>query len=161
MGRLRDKFGVILWPHGGSIGTAQRTTGQKVPYQRTAEYTALGYPDSTDDTRGGMGPDGFKMLADFVRDGGTIITEGNTATIFPEQNLTPGIKIVTNNPGLVNKGTILRGVITDMASPIPYGLDVNQMPVSFSGGGGQQGNSLRDVGIPATPDLAAQGKVDE
>lgn len=155
MGRLRDRFDVILWPHGGAIGTAQPTTGQPVPYKRTAEYTALGFPDSTDDVRGGLGPDGFKMLQQFVQDGGTIITEGNTATIFPEQNVTPGIKLVTNNPGLVNRGTILRGVLYDMASPITYGLEVNQMPIYFSGG------SLMDVGIPQTPDLPAQGKVNE
>src|SRR5205085_7821473 len=103
--------------------------------------------------------DGFKALKEFAEQGGTIITEGNTATIFMEQtqfpNLTPGLKVVTNNPGLVNRGTILRGVLTDMASPISYGLDINQMPVYFSGG------NIMDVGIPATPDLAAQGKVDE
>jgi hypothetical protein len=155
MGKLRDKFDVIMWPHGGAIGTAQPTTGTPIPYKRTAEYTALGYPDSTDDTRGGLGPEGFKALEEFVQQGGMLFTEGNTATIFPEQNKTPGIKVVTNNPGLVNRGTILRGVIYDMDSPIVYGMKVNQLPIYFSGG------NIMDVGIPATPDLPAQGKVDE
>ncbi|HET9425584.1 MAG TPA: hypothetical protein VFO55_09445, partial [Gemmatimonadaceae bacterium] len=155
MGRLRDRFDVILWPHGGAIGNDQPTGGTKTPYKRSAEYTAVGFPDSTDDTRGDLGRAGFQALREFVEAGGTVITEGNTATIFPEQNLAAGIKLVTNNPGLVNRGTILRGVIYDMTSPIVYGQDVNHIPVYFSGG------ALMDVGIPQTPDLPAQGKVNE
>jgi hypothetical protein len=69
--------------------------------------------------------------------------------------LTPGIKLDNDNPGLVNRGTLLRGVIHDMASPIMYGQKINHQPIYFSGG------SLMDVGIPATPDLPAQGKVNE
>ena len=154
MGKLRDKFDVILWPHGGSVGTPTPTYGQPIPYKSTREYPALGYPDSTDDTRGGLGDAGLKMLQEFMQQGGTIITEGGTASIFPQANMTPGIKIVPA-PGLVDRGTILRNVITDLNSPIVYGLTVNQLPVYFSGG------AILDVGIPATPDAPAQGKVDE
>jgi hypothetical protein len=172
MGRLRDKFDVIIWPHGGAVGTEPPTTGQKIPYRRTAEYQALGYPDSTDDTRGGLGKSGMKMLYDFVQDGGTIITEGGTSAIFADSSgggggggfggggqptglpALPGVKNV-RSPGLVDKGTILRNVINDMNSPIVYGLNVNQIPVYFSGG------AVLDVGIPATPDMAPQGKVEQ
>jgi hypothetical protein len=177
MGRLRDKFDVILWPHGGAIGTEPPTSGQKIPYRRTAEYTALGYPDSTDDTRGGLGQSGMKLLYDFVKDGGTIITEGGTSAIFATDSASamaanaggrggfgggaqvsglpalPGVKNV-RSPNLVDRGTILRNVINDMTSPIVYGLNVNQLPVYFSGG------AVLDVGIPATPDVAPQGKVE-
>ena len=127
MGALRSKFDVILWPHGGAVGQMPPTDGKPIPYQRTAEYLALGYPDSTSDTRGGLGEDGLKMLYEFVQQGGTLVTEGGTSAIFPTYNLTPGLR-PTAAPGLVNRGTILRGVITDMTSPIVYGLDVNQMP---------------------------------
>jgi hypothetical protein len=158
MGNLRSKFDVILWPHGGAVGTEPPTTGQKIPYKRTAEYQALGYPDSTDDTRGGLGASGMKMLYDFVQQGGTIITEGGTSAIFADSTQSrvpalPGVKNV-RSPGLVDKGTILRNVINDMSSPIVYGLTVNQLPVYFSGG------AVLDVGIPNTPDAAPQGKVE-
>jgi hypothetical protein len=155
MGKLRDKFDVIMWPSGGAVGQDQPTTGTPTPYKRTAEYTALGYPDSTDDARGDLGRAGLTALKEFVEQGGMLFTEGTTATIFPQENLTPGIKLDNDNPGLVNRGTILRGVINDMSSPIVYGLKVNQLPIYFSGG------SLMDVGIPQTPDLPAQGKVNE
>jgi hypothetical protein len=158
MGRLRDKFDVILWPHGGAVGTEPPTGGQKIPYRRSAEYTALGYPDSTDDTRGGLGRSGMKLLYDFVKDGGTIITEGGTSAIFADSTQTglpalPGVKNV-RSPGLVDRGTILRNVINDMTSPIVYGLEINQLPVYFSGG------AVLDVGIPVMAETPAQGKVD-
>jgi len=54
MGRLRDKFDVILWPHGGAVTPPTPTYGQPIPYKSTKEYPALGHPDSTDDTRGGI-----------------------------------------------------------------------------------------------------------
>jgi hypothetical protein len=154
MGRLRDKFDVILWPHGGAVGTPTPTYGQPIPYKSTKEYPALGHPDSTDDTRGGLGDAGLKMLQEFMQQGGTIITEGGTASLFTVANMTPGIKIAPA-PGLVDRGTILRNVIVDMNSPIVYGLSVNQLPVYFSGG------AILDVGILATPDAPAQGKVNE
>ncbi len=153
MGALRTKFDVILWPHGGAVGVAAPTTGAPIPYQRTKEYPALGYPDSTADTRGGLGEDGLKMLYEFVQAGGTLVTEGGTSAIFPTYNLTPGIR-TTTAPGLVNRGTILRGVITDMTSPIAYGFDVNQLPVYFSGG------TLLESGIAMTPNAAPISKTD-
>ena len=154
MGRLRDKFDVILWPHGGAVTAPTPTYGQPIPYKSTKEYPSFGYPDSTDDTRGGMGSAGLHMLYEFMQQGGTVITEGNTATIFPDSNMTPGVKNV-RAPNLVDRGTILRNVIVDMNSPIVYGMATNELPVYFSGG------AVLDVGIPATPDLPAQGKVNE
>ena len=153
MGALRTKFDVILWPHGGGVGQAAPTSGEAIPYQRTAEYPALGYPDSTSDTRGGLGEDGLRMLYDFVQAGGTLITEGGTSAVFPTYNLTPGLR-TTTAPGLVNRGTILRGVITDMTSPIAYGFDVNQLPVYFSGG------TLLEAGAPVAANAAAVSKID-
>ena len=153
MGSLRAKFDVIMWPHGGAVGQAPPTEGKPIPYQRTAEYPALGYPDSTADTRGGLGEDGLRMLYEFVQQGGTLITEGGTSAIFPTYNLTPGLR-PTAAPGLVNRGTILRGVITDMTSPIAYGFNVNQLPVYFSGG------TLLEAGVPMTPTAAPISKTD-
>jgi len=153
MGSLRAKFDVIMWPHGGAVGQLPPTTGAPVPYQRSAEYPSLGYPDSTADTRGGLGEDGLKMLYEFVQQGGTLITEGGTAGIFPTYNLTPGLRPVAA-PGLVNRGTILRGIVTDMSSPIAYGFNVNQLPVYYSGG------TLLDAGAPATTNAAPVSKTD-
>lgn len=154
MGSLRAKFDVIVWPHGGAVGQPAPTDGKPIPYQRTAEYPSLGYPDSTADTRGGLGEDGLKMILEFVQQGGTLITEGGTSAIFPTYGLTPGLK-PTAAQGLVNRGTILRGVITDMTSPIAYGFSSNQLPVYFSGG------TLLDAGVPQEPDAKPISKLNE
>lgn len=153
MGPLRAKFDVILWPSGGAVGQGAPTAGTPIPYMRTAEYKAIGYPDSTKDTRGGLGEDGLKMLLEFAQAGGTIITEGTTSSIFPQYSLTPGLRTVPA-PGLVDRGTILRGVLSDMTSPINYGFVVNQLPIYFSGG------VILDAGVPQAPNTEPQSKID-
>ncbi len=150
---LRQRFDVILWPHGGNVGQGAPTDGTPIPYKRTAEYPDIGYPDSTDDTRGGLGTDGLEKLYDFVRQGGTLITEGGTAAIFPRYSLTPGLRITTAE-GLVNRGTLLRGVIADMKSPIVYGYAVNQLPIYFSG------SALLDAGVATQPEAKPVSEID-
>jgi hypothetical protein len=140
MGDLRQKFDVILYPHGGSgVGGAGGGRGGRgggagdvpVPYKSTKEFPALGYPDSTDDIRGALGEDGMKALYAFVQHGGTLITEGNTSAILPEMNLTPGVKVEAAN-ALFARGTILRATISDAKSPLVYGYDKPDVPVYFS-----------------------------
>jgi len=133
-GNLRSKYDVIIYPYGGSAlprEGAPAPSGPPIPYKRTAQYPSLGYPDSTDDIRGGVGVDGFKALYEFVQQGGTLITEGNTASNLVGLDFTPGVT-VEQTPGLFARGTILRGVITDKTSPLVYGYDQTDVPVYFS-----------------------------
>ena len=58
------------------MGAAIAADGKPVPYRATKEFPHIGYPDSSSDIRGGLGADGMKALYEFVRDGGTLITEG-------------------------------------------------------------------------------------
>ena len=67
----------------------------------------------------------------FVQEGGTLITEGSTSTLFAEYNLTPGVT-VENPPALFARGTILRGVVEDAKSPLAYGFGDRELPVYFS-----------------------------
>ncbi len=137
-GNLRAKYDVIVFPHVG--GTAQamvagipKTGTLTLPYRKTAATPNLGYVDQSDDIRGGMGLEGLANLNRFVADGGTLITEGATATIFPTYNLTPGVSVETPD-GLFARGSILRGLISDRASPLVYGYANAQLPVYFSAG---------------------------
>jgi hypothetical protein len=130
---LRAKYDVIIFPHGQTgVGADRPTTGNPIPYRKSAETPNLGYPDSTADVRYGMGMEGLKNLYEFVQQGGTLITEGGTATLFPQYSLTPGVRVEDNVPGLVARGTILRGIIADRRSPIAYGFINNQIPVYFN-----------------------------
>ena len=149
-GNLRAKYDVIVWPHGGTPNGVNPQAGfgggrgaaadsskpapnVPIPYKRTAEFTALGFPDSTDDIRGAVGAEGYKALYEFVQQGGTLITEGSTAAILPQMKLTPGVAF-EDPPTLFARGTILRGVITDRKSPLVYGYDRGEVPVYFNSG---------------------------
>ena len=135
MSDLRSRYDVVIYPHTG--GNAQSNVngipmnGQPVPYRRSAETPAFGTPDSTSDIRGGMGITGLMNLYKFVEQGGTLITEGSTSTLFPEYNLTPGVT-VENPTGLFVRGSILRGMVADARSPLAYGIGENQIPVYFN-----------------------------
>jgi hypothetical protein len=165
-GNLRQKYDVIVYPHVGGTAQSQvnglpKTGASPLPYKKTADTPNLGAIDQADDIRGGMGWEGLMELVKFVREGGTLITEGSTSTIFPEYNVTSGVT-VENPEGLFVRGSVLRGVFTDRRSPIAYGYDA-QVPVYFSqdpvlavGGGGFGGRgggegAIPGVGMNVTP----------
>jgi hypothetical protein len=80
-----------------------------------------------------MGMTGLFNLYRFVEQGGTIITEGSTSTLFPEYNFAPGVS-VQQPEGLFASGMIARGDILDNRSPLAYGLGYNQIAVMYKGG---------------------------
>jgi hypothetical protein len=156
-GNLRQKYDVIVFPHVGGNAQSQvagipKGGGAPLPYRKTAETPNLGGIDETDDIRGGMGWEGLMELRKFVEQGGTLITEGSTAVIFPEYRFTN--VTVEEAEGLFVRGSVMRGIVSDRTSPIAYGYDA-QVPVYFSqtpvlsvGGGGGGGRGGRGGGIP-------------
>ncbi len=144
---LRSKYDVIIFPHVG--GTAQSqvngmpvTGNTPLPYKKTDKTPNLGFVDQADDIRGGMGLEGLMNLAKFVQEGGTLITEGSTTTIFPAYAITSGVTVETPAQLFV-RGSILRGKWADAKSPLAYGYEnadlpvyFNQSPVLNAGGGG-------------------------
>jgi hypothetical protein len=171
-GNLRQKYDVIVYPHVGGTAQSQvngipRTGQAPLPYMKTAETPNLGALDQADDIRGGMGWEGLLELVKFVQQGGTLITEGSTSTIFPEYNVSTGLT-VENPAGLFVRGSVLRGVFADRRSPIAYGYDAqvpvyfNQDPVLSVGGGGGFGfggrggeGGIPGVGMNVTPMASA------
>ena len=166
-GNLRAKYDVLVFPHVGGSSVAQlngvpKTGDAPLPYRKTDKTPNLGVNDQSDDIRGGMGVEGLAALQQFVRDGGTLIVEGSTATIFPDFGITSGIT-VENPAGLFVRGSILRGMIADKGSPLAYGYEGRQVPVYFSagpvlsvagagGGAGEfAGGAAGGVGMNITP----------
>ena len=173
-GGLRQKYDVIVYPHVGGSAQSQvnglpKTAGPPLPYRKSAATPNLGVQDQSDDIRGGMGWDGLMELVKFVREGGTLITEGATSTILPHYNVTTGVTVESPD-GLFVRGSVLRGVFTDRASPIAYGYDA-QVPVYFSqdpvlnvagaGGGGRGGAEVvvPGVGMNVTPMASATNRL--
>jgi hypothetical protein len=135
-GNLRSKYDVIIFPHVGGSAVSQvngmpMTGRSPLPYKKTAEFPNIGAVDQSDDIRGGMGVEGLVELARFVQQGGTLITEGSTATIFPEYGITTGVT-VEQPAQLFARGSILRARISDMKSPIAYGFGSAELPVYFN-----------------------------
>jgi len=135
-GNLRSKYDVIIFPHVGGTPQSQvngmAVTGNTpLPYKKTADTPNLAYVDSSDDIRGGMGLPGLLELAKFVQEGGTLITEGSTTTIFPAYAITSGVT-VEEPAQLFVRGSILRSRIVDKKSPIAYGYGATDLPVYFN-----------------------------
>jgi hypothetical protein len=126
-GGLRQKYDVIIFPHVGGTSQSQiagiaRTGTVPVPYKKTADTPNLGGIDESDDIRGGMGFEGLQELAKFVQEGGALITEG------VDHHVAGGIRVGERCDGgasrnLFARGSILRGVMGDLKSPIAYGYD--------------------------------------
>jgi hypothetical protein len=160
-GNLRSKYDVLIFPHVGGSAVSQvngmpKTGSAPLPYKKSADFPNIGAIDSSDDIRGGMGIEGLAELARFVQEGGTLITEGSTTTIFPEYGITTGVT-VEEPAQLFVRGSILRARITDMKSPISYGYEsadlpvyFNQAPVLSAGGGGFGGFGGGRGGAPGT-----------
>jgi hypothetical protein len=158
MPNLRQQYDVIIYPHTGQngagiVGTGPVTGGTPIPYRRTAETPSFGLPDSTSDIRGTMGTQGLFNLYKFVQDGGTMIMEGSTSTLFPEYNFAPGVTVQPSE-ALFARGVIVRGDFQDQRSPLAYGIGYNQMAVYFAGGpilsaggGGGGGRGGRGAGV--------------
>jgi hypothetical protein len=176
-GNLRAKYDVIVFPHVG--GTAQsmvngipKVGNDPTPYKKSELTPNLGVQDQADDIRGGMGFEGLMNLYQFVKDGGLLIVEGSTSTIFPEYKLVNGVT-VENPEGLFVRGSIMRGMVADAKSPIVYGYDGTQIPVYFSqdpvlaigmaGGGGRGGfgggPQIPGVGMNVSPNSVSTQKL--
>jgi hypothetical protein len=175
-GNLRQKYDVIVYPHVGGSPQSQvngipKTGGAALPYKKTADTPNLGVIDQADDIRGGMGWEGLMELVKFVREGGTLITEGSTSTIFPEYNVSTGVTVESPD-GLFVRGSVMRGIFADRRSPIAYGYDA-QVPVYFSqdpvlsvtsgggfgGRGGGAEGAIPGVGMNVTPMAAANNRL--
>jgi hypothetical protein len=168
-GDLRSRYDVIVFPHVGGTPQAQVNgvprTGPPTPYKKTDLTPNLGVQDQADDIRGGMGLEGLANLAKFVEEGGLLITEGSTSTVFPAYGITTGIN-VEEPAGLFARGAILKAVFADRRSPIAYGYDSDRLPVYFNqapilstGGGGGSGRGaapIPGVGMNLTPNAVPE-----
>lgn len=123
-GDLKSRFDVILLPNvRGDAKQFVNGIDQKfspMPYTKTKEYPSHGYPDATNDMTGGPGYDGIHHLADFMENGGVLITINGTSSIAAELGLLPGLS-VRSTGNLFHPGSIVQSRLRKSESPIFFG----------------------------------------
>ena len=150
---LRAKYDVIVFAPGvrgnpQAIVSGMPMYGNPLPWKVTRLTPNLGKTDETDDMRPGLGWAGLDHLQEFVRQGGLLITAGDTANFAVAFGFTPGVTIGATTKLKVT-GSALRSKMMDAASPIVYGYRDNlaifasNPPVfgltNMVGGGGRRG----------------------
>ena len=103
-----------------------------MPYKKTGRYPEPGRASiETDDIRGGMGFEGLTELAKFVAGGRRADHRGLDRVA--DGRVRAGGGVTVEHPAqLFARGSILRGVFTDLKSPIAYGYDGKDLPVYFN-----------------------------
>ncbi len=107
------------------------TGADPIPYKKTKLTPNLGALDESDDIRGGMGIEGLSELSKFVKEGGTLITDGSSSAMLADYGISSGVTL-EHPASLFARGTILRGMMNDTKSPILYGFDQKDIPVYFN-----------------------------
>jgi|Deesub1362B_J571_1020462.scaffolds.fasta_scaffold02771_2 hypothetical protein len=147
-----SQFDVIIlprtWANTQRLIAGTTDVGDPIPWKRTEKYRHIGTIDETDDVRKGMGYDGVKNLARFIRRGGVFITEGSTCSFPIDVGLVRRVSI-RRTQKLLARGTVLRSKIADPKSPITYGFP-DTLAVYFNRGPVFRIN--KSVGNYLTPD---------
>jgi len=132
---LRDQFDVIIF--GPTPGNSQRIVngapkrGEPVAWMNTPLTPNIGSsPDTTPDTRGGMGLQGLLNIQKFVEAGGLFVTIAGNASIPIDYGLIDGVSI-TPARELRARGSVLQSIVADAKSPVAYGYD-ERLPLYFN-----------------------------
>ncbi|HKI87670.1 MAG TPA: M14 family zinc carboxypeptidase [Draconibacterium sp.] len=123
-GNLRKDYDVIIIPNqGGNFSSFVDGVDSRfgpMPYTKTKSFPSHGYPDSNEDITGGPGLDGVNNLSQFVKEGGTLVPLGNSASIIADAGMAPGVSSF-NPSGLFHPGSIVTVKARNTHSPILYG----------------------------------------
>jgi hypothetical protein len=122
-GKLRDTYDLILF--GNNYLSLQRQIHGidkrwgPMPYTKTAQFPSHGVPDSSDDITGGIGWSGVANIAQFLEEGGMLVTLANGSALALESGLVRG---AFRAGGTVSTpGSELRVTFTQPYHPLAYG----------------------------------------
>jgi hypothetical protein len=122
-GKLREKYDVILFGNNylslqGQIHGIDKRWGP-MPYTKTAEFPSHGVPDSSADITGGIGWSGVANIAQFLEEGGMLVTLANGSALALEGGLVRGVFRTGGN--VSTPGSELRVTFTQPEHPVAYG----------------------------------------
>lgn len=123
-GDLRKKFDVILIPRmRGSATDFIHELDKKfgpLPYTKTAEFPAHGFPDATTDMTGGPGFEGVQQLKQFVETGGVLVTLDNSSRMIAEAGIARELEVF-DAPTLFHPGSVVQVKTRKADNPVMYG----------------------------------------
>jgi len=135
-GDLRRKWDVIVLPSQGRTSKAFvfdiPVRGKPLPYEKSATFKFLGDYGSSPDIRGGMGLKGLELLRQFVAEGGTLITLGDTSAVPGEFGLAPDVEVSRPSKDFYAPGPIVSAEIAAPDNPLFYGYQERTMPVRWA-----------------------------
>jgi Zinc carboxypeptidase len=122
-GKLRDKYDLILFGNNylslqGQIHGIDKRWGP-MPYTKTAEFPSHGVPDPSDDITGGIGWGGVANIAQFLEEGGMLVTLANGSALALEGGLVRGV--FREGSSVSTPGSELRVTFTQPEHPLAYG----------------------------------------
>jgi hypothetical protein len=123
---LREQFDVLIvppdWDDLAGMLQGIPLRGNPMPWKNTPETPNFFAPglDSTDDIRGGLGYSGLANLAEFVRQGGLLVTAESASTLPVDGGMTEMLSL-RRPQKLVCPGDVLLANVEDAKSPIAYG----------------------------------------
>jgi hypothetical protein len=135
-GGLRKRWDVIIVPSQGR--TPQDLVfdipmrGKPLPYEKSAAFKFLGDYGASPDIRGGMGLVGLEALRQFVADGGTLITLGDSSAMPGEFGLAPDVEVSRPPSDFYAPGPIVNAHIDAPENPIFYGYQDRTIPVRWA-----------------------------
>ncbi|MGH7500792.1 MAG: M14 family zinc carboxypeptidase [Longimicrobiales bacterium] len=150
--RLRDRFDVIVFgpSSNDALSILRGLSGDRpIPWKSSSLTPNIGKQAETDDMRGGLELSGVLNLANFVKEGGTLITLTSSASVPVHFGLTEGLSI-REPEALWAPGGVFRTERADRTSPLAYGYGdelgvyFNDGPV-FATGSGRGGRDAADT----------------
>ena len=131
---LRARWDVVVYAPVGNAPVSRQIRGfqtqDAIPWTPSEKYPNLGGPARTDDLRGGIGFEGLQNLRRFVGEGGLLLAAASSVALPVSAGLVDGVAIVEAR-SLQARGSVLKAVVSDKASPIAYGYG-DTLPVYFN-----------------------------
>ena len=121
-GKLRDQFDLLLYGENymdlkTQIHGIDPKSGP-MPYTKTAQFPHHGVPVASDDITGGIGWVGMANLAQFLEQGGILVTLGNGSALPLEGGLARNVR---KGSDVTSPGVEIRTKINRPDHPIAYG----------------------------------------
>ncbi len=121
-GRLRDQLDILIYGENYQDLKTQihgiDTKFGPMPYTKTEKFTHHGLPVASDDITGGIGWKGMSNLAEFLEQGGLLVTLGNGSALPIEGGL---VRNVRRGSEVTSPGVVIGTKFLRQDHPIAYG----------------------------------------